>query len=140
MPRVADEARSPVEQMLMPTRTLNERKVRVLSCDISLSRVFSSSLSCCAPPPLVQFLTQVPDPRKRRGRGHSLVVALVIAVGAVTAGAKSLTSIGEQANAMQRDDSVSHHSAMDVGHRADVRGSPKVIRSSAPDVRLSACG
>lgn len=46
---------------------------------------------------LVQLLTQVPDPRKRRGRRHPLVVVLVIAVGAVTAGARSLTSIGEWA-------------------------------------------
>lgn len=47
---------------------------------------------------LVQLMTQVPDPRHRRGRRHQLAVVLVIAVGAVTAGARSLTGIGEWAH------------------------------------------
>lgn len=47
---------------------------------------------------LMQLFTQVPDLRKRRGRRHRLAVVLAVAVGAVTAGAKSLTSIDEWAH------------------------------------------
>ena len=52
---------------------------------------------------IVQLMTHVPDPRHRRGRRHSLAVVLVIAVGAVTAGARSLTGIGEWAHDVGAD-------------------------------------
>ena len=52
---------------------------------------------------LVQLMTQVPDPRHRRGRRHPLPVVLVIAVAAVTAGAKSLSGIGEWARDVGAD-------------------------------------
>lgn len=46
---------------------------------------------------LTQLLTHVPDPRQRRGRRHGLTTVLVLAVAAVTAGARSLTGIAEWA-------------------------------------------
>lgn len=52
---------------------------------------------------LTQLLTQVPDPRDRRGRRHGLTTVLVLAVAAVTAGAKSLTAIGEWAHDVGAD-------------------------------------
>lgn len=52
---------------------------------------------------ITQLMTQVPDPRHRRGRRHPLAVVLVIAVGAVTAGARSLTGIGEWARDVGAD-------------------------------------
>ena len=52
---------------------------------------------------LIQLMTQVPDPRHRRGRRHPLPVVLVIAVAAVTAGARSLSGIGEWARDVGAD-------------------------------------
>ena len=46
---------------------------------------------------LLQHLTQLPDPRQRRGRRHLLVGVLGVAVCAVLAGARSLAAIGEWA-------------------------------------------
>lgn len=48
-------------------------------------------------------MTQVPDPRRRRGRRHRLATVLVIAVAAVTAGARSLAGIGEWAHDVGAD-------------------------------------
>ncbi len=46
---------------------------------------------------LLQALSAVPDPRKRRGRRHSLQSILLIAVSAVLAGARSYAAIGDWA-------------------------------------------
>jgi len=46
---------------------------------------------------LLEDLAQITDPRQRRGRRHSLVGVLAVAVAAVLAGAKSLVAIGEWA-------------------------------------------
>lgn len=46
---------------------------------------------------LLQALSQVPDPRKARGRRHSLHSVLFLAVGAVLAGARSWAAIGQWA-------------------------------------------
>jgi hypothetical protein len=46
---------------------------------------------------LLDHLTQLPDPRQRRGRRHTLVGVLGVAVAAVLAGARSLAAIGEWA-------------------------------------------
>jgi predicted transposase YbfD/YdcC len=46
---------------------------------------------------LVQVLTQLPDPRGRRGRRHSLVGILLVALAAVLAGARSYAAIGQWA-------------------------------------------
>jgi predicted transposase YbfD/YdcC len=46
---------------------------------------------------LLRYLTQVPDPRDRRGLRHGLVGVLAVAVCAVLAGARSFTAIGEWA-------------------------------------------
>jgi DDE_Tnp_1-associated len=48
-------------------------------------------------PDLLERLAQVPDPRDRRGRRHSLVAVLAVATAAVLAGARSLTAITEWA-------------------------------------------
>jgi predicted transposase YbfD/YdcC len=46
---------------------------------------------------LLQALSAVPDPRRRRGRRHSLQSVLLIAVSAVLAGARSYAAIGDWA-------------------------------------------
>jgi predicted transposase YbfD/YdcC len=46
---------------------------------------------------LLQGLSRVPDPRKARGRRHSLQSVLFLAVGAVLAGARSWAAIGQWA-------------------------------------------
>jgi predicted transposase YbfD/YdcC len=48
-------------------------------------------------PGLLRRLADVPDPRDRRGRQHSLVGVLAIAAAAVVAGARSVTAIAEWA-------------------------------------------
>src|SRR5262245_16290880 len=47
-----------------------------------------------SPTGLLAVLGQVPEPRERRGRRHSLAVVLTLAVCAVLAGARSFTAIG----------------------------------------------
>lgn len=51
----------------------------------------------------VQLMTQIPDRRHRRGRRHRLSVVLVLAVAAVSAGARSSTAIGEWARGVGAD-------------------------------------
>ena len=46
---------------------------------------------------LLDDLAQIADPRKRRGRRHTLGAVLAVAVAAVLAGARSLAAIGEWA-------------------------------------------
>ncbi|MDP9353977.1 MAG: ISAs1 family transposase [Chloroflexota bacterium] len=46
---------------------------------------------------LLQALSAVPDPRRRRGRRHSLQSILLVAVSAVLAGARSYAAIGDWA-------------------------------------------
>ena len=41
---------------------------------------------------LLDLLAQVPDPRKRRGRRHSLAGLLAVGIGAVTAGSRSFAA------------------------------------------------
>ena len=86
---------------------------------------------------LVQLLTQVPDPRKRRGRRHRLVVVLVIAVGAVTAGARSLTSIGEWAHDVGADLLAQVHLEAAVPSEATIR---RVIEALDAGVFAQLCG
>lgn len=46
---------------------------------------------------LLDLLAQVPDPRNRRGRGHSLAGLLAVGIAAVIAGARSFAAIGHRA-------------------------------------------
>jgi hypothetical protein len=46
---------------------------------------------------LLDLLSQVPDPRKRRGRRHQLAGLLAVGVAAVTAGSRSFAAIGQWA-------------------------------------------
>jgi predicted transposase YbfD/YdcC len=46
---------------------------------------------------LLDLLAQVPDPRKRRGRRHSLAGLLAVGIAAVTAGSRSFAAIGQWA-------------------------------------------
>jgi predicted transposase YbfD/YdcC len=46
---------------------------------------------------LLDLLAQVPDPRDRRGRRHSLAGLLAVGIAAVTAGSRSFTAIGQWA-------------------------------------------
>ena len=47
---------------------------------------------------IIELLAQLPDPRCRRGRRHQLEVIFVLAVAAVSGGARSFTAIGEWAH------------------------------------------
>jgi hypothetical protein len=47
---------------------------------------------------LLGYLAQIVDPRHRRGRRHTLVAVLAVAVAAVLAGASSLAAIGAWAS------------------------------------------
>src|SRR5262249_57711214 len=46
---------------------------------------------------LLDLLAQVPDPRKRRGRRHSLAGLLAVGIAAVIAGSRSFAAIGQWA-------------------------------------------
>jgi DDE_Tnp_1-associated len=46
---------------------------------------------------LLDLLSQVPDPRKRRGRRHALAGLLAVGIAAVIAGSKSFAAIGQWA-------------------------------------------
>ena len=46
---------------------------------------------------LLDLLAQLPDPRKRRGRRHSLAGLLAVGIAAVTAGSRSFAAIGQRA-------------------------------------------
>jgi predicted transposase YbfD/YdcC len=46
---------------------------------------------------LLELLAQVPDPRRKRGRRHSLAGLLAVGIAAVTAGARSFAAIGQWA-------------------------------------------
>jgi hypothetical protein len=72
---------------------------------------------------LLEVLAEVPDPRDRRGRRHSLVSLLAIAIAAVQAGARSWTAIGEIASDLTAQQLV----------RLGVWPSPYTGRYSAPD-------
>jgi predicted transposase YbfD/YdcC len=47
---------------------------------------------------LLDLLSQVPDPRKRRGRRHSLAGLLAVGIAAVIAGSRSFAAIGQWAS------------------------------------------
>jgi hypothetical protein len=44
---------------------------------------------------LLDLLARLPDPRKRRGRRHSLAGLLAVGIAAVTAGSRSFAAIGQ---------------------------------------------
>ncbi|WP_433232242.1 ISAs1 family transposase [Actinomadura formosensis] len=46
---------------------------------------------------LLDLLAQVPDPRRRRGRRHTLASVLAVGIAAVVAGSRSFTAIGQWA-------------------------------------------
>jgi hypothetical protein len=46
---------------------------------------------------LLDLLARLPDPRKRRGRRHSLAGLLAVGIAAVTAGSRSVAAIGQWA-------------------------------------------
>ncbi|MCZ0991909.1 transposase family protein, partial [Streptomyces noursei] len=48
-------------------------------------------------------LRTLPDPRRRRGRRHSLVSVLLVAACAVLAGARSYAAVGQWARHAPRD-------------------------------------
>src|SRR6266545_6194820 len=48
-------------------------------------------------PGLLERLARIPDPRDRRGRGHTLASVLAISAAAVLAGARSVAAIAEWA-------------------------------------------
>src|SRR6202451_3375604 len=57
----------------------------------------SSSIPAARTRYLLDLLSQVPDPRKRRGRRHSLAGLLAVGVAAVIAGSRSFAAIGQWA-------------------------------------------
>jgi predicted transposase YbfD/YdcC len=68
-----------------------------LVATISRVAVSADELSVAQSIKLLQSLSSVPDPRRRRGRRYSLQSILLIAVCAVLAGARSYTAIGDWA-------------------------------------------
>ena len=86
---------------------------------------------------IVQLMTQIPDPRHRRGRRHRLSVVLVLAVAAVTAGARSLTAIGEWAHDVGADLLDRVHLAGTVPSEATIR---RVIEALDAGVFSRLCG
>ena len=60
--------------------------------------MLSSSLTAAARSQyLIDLLARLPDPRKRRGRRHSLTGLLAVGIAAVTAGSRSFAAIGQWA-------------------------------------------
>jgi predicted transposase YbfD/YdcC len=57
----------------------------------------SSSIPAARSQYLLGLLAQVPDPRKRRGRRHSLAGLLAVGIAAVIAGSRSFAAIGQWA-------------------------------------------
>jgi predicted transposase YbfD/YdcC len=57
----------------------------------------SSSIPSARSQYLLDLLTQVPDPRKRRGRRHPLAGLLAVGIAAVIAGSRSFAAIGQWA-------------------------------------------
>jgi predicted transposase YbfD/YdcC len=57
----------------------------------------SSSMPAARGQYLLDLLTQVPDPRKKRGRRHSLAGLLAVGIAAVIAGSRSFAAIGQWA-------------------------------------------
>ena len=82
---------------------------------------------------IVQLMTQVPDPRHRRGRRHRLVIA----VAAVTAGARSLSGIGEWAHDVGADLLQQVHLAGAIPSEATIR---RVIEALDAGVFARLCG
>src|SRR3954467_13531281 len=68
-----------------------------LSALLPASAVGREPLSAGASILLVQALTVVPDPRRRRGRRHGLQLVLLLALQAVMAGASSWVAIAQWA-------------------------------------------
>ena len=66
--------------------------LRTVAAELSVQR-----LSTAEPITLLPALSSVPDPRKARGRRHSLPSILLLAVGAVLAGARSYAAIADWA-------------------------------------------
>jgi hypothetical protein len=65
-------------------------------------RVAGNSIARSCPAParswyLLDLLTQVPDPRKRRGRRHPLAGLLAVGIAAVVSGSRSFAAIGQWA-------------------------------------------
>ena len=60
--------------------------------------MLSSSLTAAARSQyLIDLLARLPDPRKSRGRRHSLTGLLAVGIAAVTAGSRSFAAIGQRA-------------------------------------------
>src|SRR5246127_3066537 len=57
----------------------------------------SSPIAAARSQYLLDLLAQVPDPRKRRGRRHSLAGLLAVGIAAVIAGSRSFAAIGQGA-------------------------------------------
>jgi predicted transposase YbfD/YdcC len=57
----------------------------------------SSSMTAARSQYLLDLLSQVPDPRKRRGRRHPLAGLLAVGIAAVIAGSRSFAAIGQWA-------------------------------------------
>jgi predicted transposase YbfD/YdcC len=86
---------------------------------------------------IVQLMSKVPDPRHRRGRRHPLTVILVLAVGAVTGGVRSLTGIGEWARDVGADLLDQVHLAGAVPSEATIR---RVIEALDAGLFARLCG
>jgi hypothetical protein len=57
----------------------------------------SSPIAAARSQYLLDLLAQIPDPRKRRGRGHPLAGLFAVGIVAVIAGSRSFATIGQRA-------------------------------------------
>ena len=79
---------------------------------------------------LLDLLAQVPDPRKRRGRRHSLGGLLAVGVAAVIAGSRSFAAVGQWAADAATDEvprDVEHDT---IGGHAEPLGGRFLCRDS----------
>jgi predicted transposase YbfD/YdcC len=78
----------------------------VLLGALAAAEVPARPLSAAESISLLQALATVPDPRQRRGRRHSLQSILLLALGAIVAGARSYAAIADWAVAGEHEVSV----------------------------------
>ncbi len=93
----------------------------------------SSSLTAAARSRyLLDLLARLPDPRKRRGRRHSLAGLLAVGIAAVTAGSRSFAAIGQWAADAGADVLAGLGAVRGPAEESTFRRAFALIRADAP--------